>query len=1219
MGQPARARQDFEPPAEFDDYLIVQELGRGQMGRVYLATDAVLARSVAIKFIAGVEPDLAARQRFLMEARAAARIQHPNVLSIYRVGELGDRPFIVSELVRGKSLVDVPRPMAWDQLLPIAIELARGLAAAHRKGVVHCDLKPGNAMVTEDGVAKLVDFGLARVVHDGSDDDEGPMVGTPDYMAPEVWAGRSPSRRSDVYSFGAMLYELVSGATPHADVLAADLPHVIQERAPRELHDRVPEVDVRFSRLVSRCLEIDPERRFPSGEELREALEQIHPSRAHAIRADENPYRGLRTFEASHRGLFFGRGLEIGAIVERLRTDSIVIVTGDSGVGKSSLLRAGVVPAVVDGALGGGRSWQTLTMLPGRRPLAALAAALGDPGITARVLADPETLPRELHRRAGDGGLLLFVDQMEELVTVGDPDEVAALDAGLALISEGMASVRLVTTVRADFLSRIATLPRLGRELSRLLYFVSPLPPERIRDVITGPASVTGVQFESEAMIGALVEATAQAGSGGLPLLSFALAELWEARDRDKRTITTTALDTMGGVAGALARHGDAVLAGMPAADRVHARRVLLRLVTSVGTRVRRTESELSVGEGTRVALDALVKGRLLVVHDGDDGATYELAHEVLVRGWGTLREWLDADADDRARRERVAAAAAEWQRVGKRSDLTWRGPRLVEAKRLELAALTALERDFIHASVRTVRRRTWLARLSAAGVIGLVVLAFWIQRRIAHDRLTEAVDADVAAARGVLETARAADAKQRELATQAFAKFDAGDTAAGEQLWTQVLAARATAEKAYRSAGGSVETALGKDPSRDDVRALLGDILLDRALLADTLRANDRRDELAARLVAYDVDGSRRARFDAPARLVVDAPADADLVLEPSGRVLGRGHVETREPPGSYVVVARAPGREPVRYPVMLARGRSARVALELPAASTIPQGYVYIPPSTFLYGSKADEEVRLGFLTAVPLHERASTQGYVIGQTEITIADWLEFVAAQPADAQAKLLPALPTKVSGGLILERDPETGWRIVYQPTDRVLTARWGEPLVYPGRTQHARQDWRRFPITGISAGDVEAYAAWLDRTGRLPGARLCTELEWEHAARGADGRAYPAGEQLADDDANIDATYRPYMGLDAVGSHARAVGPFGLVDMSGNAFEWTRAESGSEYVVRGGSYWNDRKTANLANRATMAPTMRDAVLGARLCASSPIGMRTPTVSRRTNP
>ncbi|MEO8553531.1 MAG: serine/threonine-protein kinase, partial [Kofleriaceae bacterium] len=275
-------RADFDPPKEFDDYVVIRELGRGQMGRVYLAEDAVLARPVAIKFIAGVEPDLEARQGFLMEARAAARIQHPNVVSVYRVGELEDRPYIVSELVRGRSLRETTLPLPAADVLGIAIDLARGLAAAHRRGVVHCDIKPGNAMVTEDGVAKLVDFGLARVVLEGSDDAGVVAVGTPDYMAPEVWGGRAASRRSDIYSFGAMMFEMIAGRAPFGDVPPRELGRTLNERAAPDLLDVVPGVDPRVARLVARCLERDPERRFAGGEELREALEQLHPSRAFA-------------------------------------------------------------------------------------------------------------------------------------------------------------------------------------------------------------------------------------------------------------------------------------------------------------------------------------------------------------------------------------------------------------------------------------------------------------------------------------------------------------------------------------------------------------------------------------------------------------------------------------------------------------------------------------------------------------------------------------------------------------------------------------------------------------------------------------------------------------------------------------------------------------------------------------------------------------------------
>lgn len=1182
----------FVPPEEFDDYVITRELGRGQMGQVYLAEDAMLARPVAIKFIAGTHPDQAARQRFLMEARTAARIQHPNVVGVYRVGELDGRPYIVSELVRGTQLGELATPVTWTKALDIAIDLARGLAAAHRRGVVHCDIKPGNAMVTSDGVAKLVDFGLARVVHDG-DEAHGVLVGTPDYMAPEIWAGRPPSRRSDVYSLGAVIFELLVGAPPFADREPSELGRA--GRAP-DVTDRVAGTDPRLARVVARCLEVDPELRFPSGEELREALELLHPSRVGIGPASgQNPYRGLRPFESAQRGVFFGRSLEVGAIIERMRTDSIVIVAGDSGVGKSSLCRAGVIPAIVDGALGDGRTWETLTMIPGRRPLLALATALGDASLTARCLEDPDTLPRELHRRARDKGVVLFVDQMEELVTVGDPDEVAALDTGLARVSEGVAGVKIITTLRADFLSRIATLPRLGRELSRLLCFVGPLPPERIRDVITGPAAATGLSFESDDMISTLVDATAQAGGGGLPLLSFALAELWEARDRDRSLITTAALVAMGGVAGALARHGDAVLAAMPAADRAHARRVLLRLVTSLGTRVRRTEAELSVSAHTRSALDALVKGRLLVVHDGDEGATFELAHEVLVGGWGTLRDWLEADADDRARRERLATAATEWARNQRTRELTWRGARLLEVQALDAANLTTLEREFIAASARAGRGRTWRRRIAVAGAVGLAVAGVLVQRHLARADLDDDVAVEVDAATALVADARDADSRQRATSTLAYAEFDGGATEAAEQLWQRVLADRDAAERAYSAAGGRLETALALDPERADLRALLADVLYERAVLAETQQAVARREELVARLAAYDADGSRRMRWNEGGRLEISAPESAQLFLD--GRPVGR---QLDLPRGSYQLEARAPGREPVVAPVVLGRGVT-RLSVAMVPAGSVPRGYVYVPGGTFLTGSNADENTRRWFLGAPPLHSR-STGPFLIARTEVTVEDWLAFVEAQPVADQAALVPAIPAKLTGGMAIERSGAT-WRATYRPRERTFSAIGDAPLEYTGRTTHARQNWRRFPITGITALDAERYAAWLDATGRVRGARLCTELEWERAARGADGRPYPAGDTL--DDANIDVTYgQELMGLDEVGSHPGSISPFGLVDMSGNAFEWTRTDRGT-YALHGGSYFHDRVTANLANRADMTPDLRDIALGVRLCAPAP--------------
>src|SRR5262250_788317 len=153
----------WSPPDEFEEYRLVRLLGRGAMGEVYLARDSLLDRAVAVKFVKAAK-DPIARARFFDEARAIARLQHSNVVAIHRIGEVAGHPYLVSEYVRGRPLDQLERPVASRQVLEIALDLARGLAAAHRRGVLHRDVKPANAILSEEGRAKLLDFGLATIM-----------------------------------------------------------------------------------------------------------------------------------------------------------------------------------------------------------------------------------------------------------------------------------------------------------------------------------------------------------------------------------------------------------------------------------------------------------------------------------------------------------------------------------------------------------------------------------------------------------------------------------------------------------------------------------------------------------------------------------------------------------------------------------------------------------------------------------------------------------------------------------------------------------------------------------------------------------------------------------------------------------------------------------------------------------------------------------------------
>jgi formylglycine-generating enzyme required for sulfatase activity len=1189
---------DVEVPREFDDYVIGRELGRGTTGAVYLAEDAMLARPVAIKFIAKLDPG--ARQQFLLEARAIAQIHHPNVVGIYRIGAVDCRPYLVTELVRGTSLAKLDKPVPHPAALGIAIDIARGLAAAHRRNVVHCDLKPSNVMIDPDGAAKIIDFGLARVAVDGARAG-GLPVGTPDYMAPEVWSGEAPSRRADVYSLGALLFELLSGAPPFADVAPAELRHRVTTGEIPVLRDRAPDIEPALAKVVERCLRRDRDARFADADEVREALERLQAPRHHAMRPGENPYRGLLPFEASHRGVFFGRRSEIDAVVARLCTESIVLVTGDSGVGKSSLCRAGVLPTVLDGALGG--AWQVLTIVPGRQPLDALASAIGDPGLASRLRETPALLPRELRRYAGDRGLILFIDQLEELLTTADLGEVTALDAGLAELAEGVRGLRVLATARADFLAGLSVLPGLGRDLSRLLYFLRPLPPERLRDVIVGPAAAVGTQFESDAIIDDLIAATAQAGSGGLPLLSFALADLWEARDRERELIARSAVTTIGGIAGVLSRHADDVLHGMIPPDRVRARRLLLRLVTAMGTRVRRPEHELALDDSVPAVLNDLVRGRLVVVHDGDSEPVYEIAHECLITGWPALQNWLDADAAGRATRERLAGAVAEWVRLGRRGDATWQGTRLDEAADLDPDSLSPDERAFVAASHRVARRQIWRRGLAVFGSVVLAVLALWTERYLAQRKLAAVVADELVHARGALAAAHDADRKHAELQAQAFREFDDAHWDIAEALWKDMVVQREAAGRAYSNASGHAESAFAKDPTRADVRDLIGDVLLDRAVLADDAHDRRLRDESIERLAYYDADGSRHARWAARGRVVVHAPAGAAITLDPD-RSLGSGSAERWLSPGSYRLSIAMPGRVLVHAPILVERGRALTVEIAPPPRiEDVPAGFVYIPAGEFLYGN-ADDATRLSFFQTTP-QRRRRTEAFLIARTEVTFGDYLAYLDTLPPNEQKPRLPSV-SSLAGNLAVTRDAAGRWQLALQPQDHRYIAAWDQPMIYPGRARRAVQDWRRFPVLGVSGLDATAYAVWLDHPGRVPGARLCSEVEWERAARGADDRPYPGGRTPGPDDADFDATYTlELMGPDEVGSHPASRSPFEIDDMAGNAFEWTLSEQGG-YVLRGGSYRHDLRTDDLTNRSPAPGTNRDVALGIRLCATPPL-------------
>src|SRR5450432_891362 len=293
---------NLTPGTKLGPYETLSLLGAGGMGEVYRARDSRLKREVAIKVLPhALSLDTDRLRRFEQEALATAALNHPNILAVFDIGTNEGSPYVVSELLEGETLRERLRggSIATRKALDYALQIAHGLAAAHEKGIIHRDLKPENLFVTNDGRVKILDFGLAKLVetpegtpvtglptataHGAAATEPGVVLGTLGYMSPEQVRGRGADARSDIFSFGAILYEMLSGRRAFQGDSAADTMSAILREDPPELTLTNQNVSPGLERVIRHCLEKNPEQRFHSAHDLAfdlEALSGISASRA---------------------------------------------------------------------------------------------------------------------------------------------------------------------------------------------------------------------------------------------------------------------------------------------------------------------------------------------------------------------------------------------------------------------------------------------------------------------------------------------------------------------------------------------------------------------------------------------------------------------------------------------------------------------------------------------------------------------------------------------------------------------------------------------------------------------------------------------------------------------------------------------------------------------------------------------------------------------------
>jgi DNA-binding SARP family transcriptional activator/WD40 repeat protein/molybdopterin-guanine dinucleotide biosynthesis protein len=484
------------------------------------------------------------------------------------------------------------------------------------------------------------------------------------------------------------------------------------------------------------------------------------------------PYKGLVHFDEADSDVFFGRDRLVASLVAGLTTARLIGVVGASGGGKSSLVRAGLIPALRRGSLPGSDRWPIIVLRPGSDPVGRLRREISD--------LDLDRASRDAVRDLDAGArMIVVIDQLEEVFTLCT--DVAArttfLDA-LTRIDSSESPAVIVVTLRADYYGACAAHPDLARLLERNQVLVGALSPSELREVVVEPARAAGLAVQPQ-LVDAITRDVADQ-PGMLPLVSTALVETWSRRDHG--SLTVAAYREAGGVHGALARLADRVHAGLSTAEQDAARRIFLRVAQlgqgndDVSRRVSR--DELDDDATTRHVLDVLIGGRLLTA----EVDTVEVAHEALLREWPQLRAWLEQDRDGRRLHRQLTEAATQWDADGRDASSLYRGARLATAtewaaghaddlnmlERAFLDAGTTLDQHELHRARRTSRRLRGLATsLALLLVISLVAGGLAITQRGEADREADRATATArrAEANRLAATARSLSSDRSDLA----------------------------------------------------------------------------------------------------------------------------------------------------------------------------------------------------------------------------------------------------------------------------------------------------------------------------------------------------------------------------------------------------------------------------------------------------------------------
>jgi WD40 repeat protein/transcriptional regulator with XRE-family HTH domain len=629
-------------------FALGERLGAGGYGVVYRAVQPLVEREVAVKIILpqyADHPDFI--RRFEAEAQLVARLEHPHIVPLYDYWREPGVAYLVMRLLRGGSLAAMLNsgPLPLDTTGQVVEQIGAALHAAHRIGIIHRDLKPANVLLDEDGNAYLADFGIAKNLGNPNLADvtqPGVVIGSPAYISPEQILAEPVKPQTDIYCLGIMLYELLTGHKPFDSPSPIFLIQQHLNETVPALAAHCPDLPSALDPIIQRATAKDQAERYPdvlslladfryalAGEQGSKGagviFSPLRPRTSAPLLDLTNPYKGLRAFAEADAADFFGRDTLIQELLRRMsevgdmtagvgqELARFLAVVGPSGSGKSSVVRAGLIPALRQGGLPGSDNWFIVEMLPGMHPWEELEAALlriavnPPQSLLTQFHEDERGLMRAVRRvLPADESieLVLIIDQFEELFTLmmDEDSRLHFLNSLVTAVLDPRSRLRLVVTLRADFTDRPLRYVDFGELLRQRTEFVLPLTPDELEQAITGPAQRIGLALEP-----GLAEAISRdVGDepGALPLLQYALTELFE-RSREASLLTKQTYQSIGGVLGALARRADELYEGLEAKSQEAARQLFLRLVTlGEGTedtrrRVLRAEVEALAGDST--------------------------------------------------------------------------------------------------------------------------------------------------------------------------------------------------------------------------------------------------------------------------------------------------------------------------------------------------------------------------------------------------------------------------------------------------------------------------------------------------------------------------------------------------------------------------------------------------------------------------------------------